>query len=140
MRENVEKFDMKTATASWTKLRDLRLTLTQYPVQQNCFGTGEIKTIERGKNVRRYVGGMTLHTDLCLAMRTDPLVSIRGVREFVMVIYGPAVTFAFPGPKIEFYRRSMLYLNLLSVVDLSKLNWCGQDELREALSKDLRFD
>ena len=45
MRENVKQFDMKTSTDSWTKMRDLRQKLIQYLLQQNCFGTGEDKTI-----------------------------------------------------------------------------------------------
>ena len=47
-------------------------------------------------------------TDLSLTMRTDPLALIRGTTEFVTtVIYGPAVTFAFPDLKVEAYRKSM---------------------------------
>ena len=49
---------------------------------------------------------LPLLTDLSLAMRIDPLALIRGVTEFVTVIYGPAVTFAFPDVKVEAYRRS----------------------------------
>ena len=33
-------------------------------------------------------------------MRIDPLVLIKGASELVTVIYGPAVTFAFPDPKL----------------------------------------
>ena len=60
---------------------------------------------------------MPLLTDLSLAMRTDPLALIRGATEFVTVIYGPAVTFAFPDVKVEASRRSVLHLNLISAVD-----------------------
>ena len=74
--------------------------------------------------MRRHVGGMPLLTDLGLAMRTDPLALIRGTTEFVTVIYGPAVTFAFPDVKVEAYRRSVLRLNLISAKDGSALNWC----------------
>ena len=95
-RERVRNLDMKKSMDSWNKIRDLRHTLIQYLLQQNRFGTGEDETIERKEDVRRYVGGMPLLTDLSLAMRTDPLALIRGVTEFVTVIYGPAVTFAFP--------------------------------------------
>ena len=101
MRENVKKFDVKKATDSWNKIRDLRHTLIQYLLHQNRFGTGEDKTIEREEYVRRHVGGMPLLTDLSLAMGTDPLALIRGATEFVTVIYGPAVTFAFPDVKVE---------------------------------------
>ena len=82
---------------------------------------------------------MPLLTDLSLAMRTDPLALIRGVTEFVTVIYGPAVTFAFPDIKVEAYRRSVLHLNLISAVDGSTLNGCEQHTLRELMSEDLLF-
>ena len=111
MKERVRNLDMKKSTDSWNKIRDLRHTLIQYLLQQNRFGTGEDETIEREEDVRRHVGGMPLLTDLSLAMRTDPLALIRGVTEFVTVIYGPAVTFAFPDVKVEAYRRSVLHLN-----------------------------
>ena len=49
--------------------------------------------------MRRHVGGMTLLTDLSLAMGTDPLALIRGATEVLTVIYVPAVTFALPDVK-----------------------------------------
>ena len=55
------------------------------------------------------------------------------------VIYGPAVTFAFPDVKVEAYRRSVLHLNLISAVDGGKLNWCEQHTLQELMSEDLLF-
>ena len=82
---------------------------------------------------------MSLQTDLSLAMRTDPLALIRGATEFVKVIYGPAVTFAFPDVKLEAYRRSVLHMNIISEVDGSVLNWCEQHVLRELMSEDLLF-
>ena len=139
MRENVRKFDVKRATDSWNKIKDLRHTLIQYLLQQNRFGTGEDETIQREEDVRRHVGGMTLLNDLSLAMRTDPLALIRGATEFVRVIYGPAVTFAFPDVMMEAYRRSVLQLNLISAVDGSALNWCEQHVLRDFTSEDLLF-
>ena len=104
MRENVWRFDVKRPTDSWTKIRDLRHTVIQYLLQQIRFGTGEDETIQREEDMRRHAGGMPLLTDLSLAMRTDPLELIRGATEFVTVIYGPAVTFAFPDVKLEAYR------------------------------------
>ena len=89
--------------------------------------------------MRRHVGGMALLTDLSLAMRTNPLALIRGATEFVTVIYGPAVTFAFPDVKVEAYRRSVLHLNLISAMEGSVLNWFEQHVLRELLSEDLLF-
>ena len=139
MREKVRRFDVKRATDSWNKIRDLRHTLNQYFLQQNRFGTGEHETIEREEDVRRHAGSMPLLTDLSLAMRTDPLALIRGATEFVTVIYGPAVTFAFPDVKVEAYRRSVLHLNLISAVEGCALNWCEQHALRELMSEDLLF-
>ena len=112
-----------------------------YPISlaAESLGTGEDETIEREEDVRRHVGGMPLLTDLSLAMRIDPLALIRGVTEFVTVIYGPAVTFAFPDVKVEAYSRSVLHLNLISAVDGSTLNWCEQHALRELMSEDLLF-
>ena len=130
---------MKWPTDSWTKIRDLRHTLIQYLLQQNRFGTGEDETIQKEEHVRRHAGGMPLLTDLSLAMRTDPLALIRGATEFVTVIYGPTVTFAFPDVKVEAYRRSVLHLNLMSAVDGSALNWCEQHTLRQMMSEDLLF-
>ena len=52
--------------------------------------------------MRRLAGGIPLLTDLSLAMRTDPLGLITGATEFVTVIYGPAVTFAYPDSLQEF--------------------------------------
>ena len=69
---------------------------------------------------------MPLLTDLCLGIKTDPLALIRVATELVTVIYGPAVTFAFPDVKVEAYRRSLLHLNLISAVVGSALNWCEQ--------------
>ena len=78
-------------------------------------------------------------TDLSLAMRTDPLALIRGATEFVTVIYGPTVPFAFPDVKVEAYRSSVLHLNFISTVDGSALNSCQQHALREMMIEDLLF-
>ena len=72
-------------------------------------------------------------------MRSDSLALIRGATEFVTVIYGPSVTFAFPDVKVDAYRRSVLHLNLISAVDGSALNWCEQRALPEIMSEDLLF-
>ena len=121
----MKKVDMKKSTASRTKVRDSRNNLIQYVLQQNRFGTGKDETMKR-EDVQRYVGGMLLLTNLCLAMRTDQLALIRGVSEFVTVIYDPTVTFAFSDAKGEAYRRSVLHVRLTSVVDGSALNWIAK--------------
>ena len=101
IKENVKRFDVKRLTDFWTKIRDLRHTLIQYILQQNRFGTGEDATIQREEDVRCRAGGKPLLTDLSLAMRTNPLALIREATEFVTVIYGPEVTFAFPDVNVE---------------------------------------
>ena len=68
------------------------------------------------------MGGRPLFTDLCLAMKIDPLALIRGVSEFLTAIYGPAVTFAFLDRNFGSNRSSVLHLNLTSVVVGSTLN------------------
>ena len=85
----VEKFDMKWATSSRTKMRNSRHTLVHYLLQQYRFGTGEDKTIEREEDVRRFVGGMPSYEH-------RPLAIIRGVSELVTIIYRLALTFTFP--------------------------------------------
>ena len=55
-------------------------------------------------------------------MRIDPLALVHGLREFVTVVYGPVITFAFPDVQVKAYRNSVLYVNLVSVVDCSVLN------------------
>ena len=86
-----------------------------------------------------HAGGVRLLNDLILSMRIDPLSLIRGATEFVTVIYGPVVTFAFPDVKVEAYRRTVLHLNLISAVDGSTLNWCEQRTTRDLMSDELLF-
>ena len=80
----MKKIDMKKSTDSWIEVGDLRHTLIQYRLQQNRFGTGEDKSIEKEEGVLRHARGMPLLTDLSLAMRTDPLALIRGTTELVI--------------------------------------------------------
>ena len=122
--------------------QDKRPETHSYPesLTTKSLWNGRRRDEEREEDVRRHVGGMPLLTDLSLAMRTDPLALIRGVTEFVTVIYGPAVTFAFPDVKVEAYRRSVLHVNLISAVDGNTLNSCVcGSSLRELMSKDLLF-
>ena len=62
--------------------------------------TGEEKHSKTKEEIQEVNGGMPLLTDLCVAMRSDPLGIIRGLGEVVTCIYGPAVTYAFPGPLV----------------------------------------
>ena len=83
--------------------------------------------------------GMPLLTDLAVLMRIDPFALIHGLREFVTVVYGPVMSFVFPDAQVKAYRNSVLYVNLVSVVDCSVLNWVEQRELRGLASDDRLF-
>ena len=82
---------------------------------------------------------MPLLTDLAVMMRIDPLALIHGLREFVTVVYGPVMSFAFPDVQVKAYRNSVLHVNLVSVVNCSVLNWVEQKELIGLASDDRLF-
>ena len=84
-------------------------------------------------------GGMPLLTDLCLAMRSDPMKIIRGLEEVVTCIYGPTVTYAFPDPLVTAYRNSVTHLSLISILDGTTLNWCQQEVLRAQMGNTVLF-
>ena len=72
-------------------------------------------------------------------MRIDPLALVHGLWEFVTVVYGSVMSFAFPDVQVKAYRDSVLYVNLVSVVDCSVLIWVAQSELRRLASDDRLF-
>ena len=82
---------------------------------------------------------MPLLTDLAVMMRIDPLALIHGLREIVTVVYGPVMSFAFPDVQVKAYRNSVFFVNLVSVVNCSVLNWTEQKELRGLASDDRLF-
>ena len=137
-RERVEN-----STRSWKpphtgKRRIVKKLLLQYLVQQNRSVTGEDKAAT-GVNECKQFCGMPLLTDLAVMMRIDPLVPVHRLREFVTVVYGPVMTYAFPDVQVKAYRSSALYVNLVSVVDCFVLNWVEQKELRGLVSDDRLF-
>ena len=101
--------------------------------------TGEEKNPKSREEWKKMNGGMPLLTDLCLAMRSDPMGIIRGLEEVVTCIYGPAVTYAFPDPLVTTYRYSGTHLSLISVLDGTALNWCQQEVLRAQMSNTVLF-
>ena len=119
-------------------MKDWRTLLLQYLLQQNRSVTGEDKVATDTSECKQYCG-MPLLTDLAVVMRIDPLALIHGLREFVTVVYGPVMSFAFPDVQVKAYRNSVLYVNLVSVVDCSVLNWVEQRELRGLASDDRLF-
>ena len=74
--------------------------------------------------MREANGGILLLTELCLAMRSDPLGMIRGLGEVVTCVYGPAVTYAFPYPLVTSY--SVVCVSLISILDRTALNCAGR--------------
>ena len=114
----------------------LMTLLVQYLLMQNRHLTGEEKRPKTRDEWKKVNGGMPLLTDLCLAMRSDPMGIIRGLEEIVTCIYGPAVTYAFPDPLVTAYRYSV---SLISILDGTTLNSCQQEVLRAQMSNTVLF-
>ena len=129
------EFNAQLETASLKKMKDWRTLLLQYLLQQNRSVTGEDKVATDAEECRQY-RGMPLLTNLAVMMRIDPLALIHGLREFVTVVFGPVMSFVLPDVQVKAYRNSVLYVNLVSVVDCSVLNWVEQKELRGLASED----
>ena len=100
---------------------------------------GEEKNPKTREEWREANGGIPLLTDLCLAMKSDPVGVIRGLEEVVNCIYGPAVTYAFQDPLVAAYRHSVVHMSLISVLDGTALNWCQQEVLRARMSNTVLF-
>ena len=132
------EFNVQLETASLKMMKDWSILLLQYLLQQNRSIKGEDKVATVAGERKQYCG-MPLLTDLAVVMRIDPLALIHGLREFVTVVYGPVMSFVFPDVKVKSFRNSVLYVNLVSVVDCSGLNWVEQKELRGLASDDRLF-
>ena len=129
-----------TETYSYKCTAGLKTLLVEYHLMQNRYLTGEEKNLKTKEEWKEANGSMPLLTDLCLAMRSDPLGMIRGLEEVVTCIYGPAaVTYAFPDPLVMAYRHSVAHVSLISVLHGTALNWCGQEKLRARMSDTLLF-
>ena len=126
-------------TYSYKCAAGLKTLLVEYLLMQNRHMTGEEKNPKTKDEWRKVNGGMPLLTDLCLAMRSNPMGIIRGLEEVVTCIYGPAVTYAFPDPLLTAYRNSVTHLSLISVLDGTALNWCQQEVLRAQMSNTVLF-
>ena len=88
--------------------------MLQYLLQQNWSITGEDKVATGASECKQYCG-MPLLTDLAVMMRIDPLALVHELREFVTVVYGPLISYVFPDVQVKAYRKSVLYVNLVSV-------------------------
>ena len=111
------EFNAWLETASFRKMKDWRILLLQYLLQQNRSFTGEDKVATGASECKQYCG-MSLLTDLAVMMRIDPLALVRGLRSS-SVVYGPVMSFVFPDVQVMAYRNSVLYVKLVSVVDCS---------------------
>ena len=78
-------------------------------------------------------------TDQAVMMRIDLLALFHRLREFAKVLYGPVKSYVFPDVQVKADRNSVLYVNLVSVVDCSVLNWVEQNELRGLCIEDKLF-
>ena len=126
-------------TYSYKCVAGLKTLLVQYLLMQNRHLTGEKKNPKTRDEWRKVNGGMPLLTDLCLAMRSDPMGIIRGLEEVATCVYGPAVTYAFPDLLVTAYRYSVTHLSLISILDGTTLNWCQQEVLRAQMSNTVLF-
>ena len=126
-------------TYSYKCTARLKTLLVEYLLTQNRYLTGEERNRKTKEELKEANGGMPLLTDLCLAVRSDPLGMIRGLGEIVTCIYGPVVTYAFPDPLVAAYRNSVVDVSLISVLDGTALNWCRQEELRARMSDTVLF-
>ena len=132
------EFNAQLETALLRKMTDWRILLLQYLLQQTRSITGEDKVATDAVECKKYCG-MPLQTDLAVMIRIDPLALIHGLWEFVTVVYGPVMSFLFHDVQLKAYSNSVLYVNLVSVVDCSMLNWVEQKELRGLASDDRLF-
>ena len=112
--------------------------MLQYLLQQNRIITGKDKVATDAGESKQNCG-MPLLTDLAVMMWIDLLALIHGLREFVTVVYGSVMSFAFPDVQVKAYRNSVMYVNLVSVVGCSVLIWVEQKELRGLASDDRLF-
>ena len=126
-------------TYSYKCAAGLKTQLVEYLLMQNRHMTGEEKNPKTKDEWRQVNGGIPLLTDLCLAMRSDPMGIIRGLEEVVTCIYVPAVTYVFPDPLVAAYRNSVAHLSLISALDGTALNWCQQEVLRAQMRNTVLF-
>ena len=126
-------------TYSYKCTAGLKTLLVEYLLMRNRHLTGEERNLKTRDEWREANGGIPILTNLCLAMRSDPLGLISGLGEVVTCIYGPAVTYAFPDPLVAAYRNSVVRVSLLSVLDGTALGWCRQEVLRAQMSDTVLF-
>ena len=124
---SMRKTHLSIDTYSYKCAAGLKTLPVEYLLMQNRHMTGEEKNPKTKDEWRQVNGGMPLLTDLCLAMKSDPMGIIRGLED------------AFPDPLVTAYRNSVAHLSLISVLDGTALNWCQQEVLRAQMSNTVLF-
>ena len=120
--------------------------MIQYLLQQNRSITVENKVATGISECKQHCG-MPLLTDLAVMMRIDSLALVFELREFrymdgslwYTAVSGRVMSHAFPDVQVKAYRNSVLYVNLVSVVECFVLNWVEDKELRGLASGDRFF-
>ena len=136
---SVRKAHPSVETYSYKCAAGLKTLLVEYLLMQNRYLTGEERKPKTREELWEANGDIPLLTDLCLAMRSNPLGMIRGLGEVVTCIYGPALTYVFPNPLVVAYRHSVVQVSLISVLYETTLNWCRQEDLRARMSETMLF-
>ena len=132
------EFNAQLETASYRKMKGWRIILLHYLLQQNRSITGEDNVATGAGDCKQFCG-MPLLTDLAVMMRIELLALVYVLREFATVVYEPVMSFVFPDVHVKACRNSVLYVNLVLVVDCSVLNWVEHKELRGLTSDDRLF-
>ena len=110
-------------------------------LMQNRHLKGEETDPKTRKKIMEVNGGMPLLTDLCLAMRSDPLRVVRGLGEVVTCVYGPVEFYAFQNPLFTAYRHSVIHVSLISILyGTAALNWCKQGHMRAQMSETVLLE
>ena len=136
---SVRKAHPSMETYSYKCTGGLKTLLVEYLLMQNRYLTGEERNPKTSEEWKEANGGLPLLTDLCLAMRSDPVGMIRGLGEVVTCIYGPAVTYAFSDPLMVACGHSVVHVSLVSILDGTALKWCRQENLRAQMSEKVLF-
>ena len=126
---SVRKAHPCVETYSYKCAAGLKTLLVDYLLMQNRYLTGEQRNPKTREELREANGGIPLLTDLCLAMRSDPVGMIRCLGKVVTCIYGPALMYAFSVPLVVAYGHSVVHVSSISVLDETALNWCRQEDL-----------
>ena len=85
---SIRKAHPSVETYSYKCAAGLKTLLVEYLLMQNRYLTGEGRNPMTREELKEANGGIPLLTDLCLAMRSDPLGMIRWLGEFVTHLRG----------------------------------------------------